>query len=108
MAECRKRFAGSRPLNPLAVPMTRGKQRELHVSTPGVDRRMTQLGIFEAAPVARDPFLYTPGPKAAELDEIVVDSFAGGGGASEGIRLALGYSPHVCINHKLSAIAMHT
>lgn len=37
----------------------------------------------------------------------IVDSFAGGGGASEGIRRALGRSPDVCINHDPSAIAMH-
>jgi DNA (cytosine-5)-methyltransferase 1 len=67
---------------------------------------MTQLGIFDA-PATRDPFLYTPPPRVAELGEIIVDSFAGGGGASEGIRLALGVSPHIGINHKFSAIAMH-
>lgn len=37
----------------------------------------------------------------------IVDSFAGGGGASEGIRRALGRSPDVCIDHDPSAIAMH-
>lgn len=68
---------------------------------------MTQLGIFEVAPSTRDPFLYTPPAKLAAPGEIIVDSFAGGGGASEGIRLALGVSPHVGINHKFSAIAMH-
>ncbi|MEA3246194.1 MAG: DNA cytosine methyltransferase, partial [Gemmatimonadota bacterium] len=42
-----------------------------------------------------------------DLDEIVVDSFAGGGGASEGIRLALGRGPHIAINHDAEAIALH-
>lgn len=40
-------------------------------------------------------------------DEIVVDSFAGGGGASLGIEWALGRSPDVAINHDAEAIAMH-
>jgi DNA (cytosine-5)-methyltransferase 1 len=37
----------------------------------------------------------------------VVDLFAGGGGASEGIRQALGVSPWLAINHDEAAIAMH-
>lgn len=40
-------------------------------------------------------------------DEMVVDAFAGGGGASTGIERALGYSPHACINHSPVAVAMH-
>ena len=40
-------------------------------------------------------------------DEIVVDSFAGGGGASLGIELALGRGPDVAINHDPEAIALH-
>jgi len=39
--------------------------------------------------------------------EIIVDLFAGGGGASEGIRMALGRDPDVAINHDRVAIAMH-
>ena len=38
---------------------------------------------------------------------IVVDLFAGGGGASEGIRQALGVGPTVAINHCPHAIRMH-
>lgn len=41
------------------------------------------------------------------LQEIIVDNFAGGGGASTGMELALGYSPHIAINHDKAAIAMH-
>lgn len=40
-------------------------------------------------------------------DELIVDSFAGGGGASMGIELALGRSPDIAINHDPEAIAMH-
>ena len=36
-----------------------------------------------------------------------IDLFAGGGGASEGIRLALGVAPEIAINHDPHAIAMH-
>lgn len=41
------------------------------------------------------------------MSEMIVDSFAGGGGASLGIELALGRSPDVAINHDREAIAMH-
>lgn len=40
-------------------------------------------------------------------DELIVDSFAGGGGASLGIEWALGRSPDIAINHDAEAIAMH-
>lgn len=40
-------------------------------------------------------------------DEIVVDNFAGGGGASTGIEIALGRSVDIAINHDPEAIAMH-
>jgi len=40
-------------------------------------------------------------------DEIVVDSFAGAGGMSCGIELAIGRSPDVAINHDPVAIATH-
>ena len=39
--------------------------------------------------------------------EIVVDNFAGGGGASTGIEMALGRSVDIAINHDPAAIAMH-
>jgi DNA (cytosine-5)-methyltransferase 1 len=39
--------------------------------------------------------------------EIIVDSFAGGGGASQGILWALGRSPDIAINHDKEAIALH-
>lgn len=39
--------------------------------------------------------------------EIIVDSFAGGGGASLGIAWALGRAPDIAINHNEHAIAMH-
>lgn len=42
------------------------------------------------------------------FSEIVVDNFAGGGGASTGIEMALGRSPEIAINHDHDAIAMHT
>lgn len=40
-------------------------------------------------------------------DEIVVDLFAGGGGASEALRQAIGREPDICINHDPAAIGMH-
>jgi DNA (cytosine-5)-methyltransferase 1 len=41
------------------------------------------------------------------LDELVVDSFAGGGGASTGIEAALGRNVDIAINHSPEAIAVH-
>lgn len=40
--------------------------------------------------------------------EIVVDNFAGGGGASTGIEIALGRPVDIAINHDPQAISMHT
>jgi len=40
--------------------------------------------------------------------EIIVDNFAGGGGASTGIELATGRSVDIAINHDENAVAMHT
>lgn len=39
--------------------------------------------------------------------ELVVDNFAGGGGASTGIEMAIGRSVDIAINHDPDAIAMH-
>ena len=41
-------------------------------------------------------------------DEIIVDNFAGGGGASTGIELATGRPVDIAINHDPDAISMHT
>lgn len=48
--------------------------------------------------------------KAAGFDRtppLIVDSFAGGGGASTGIEMALGRSPDIAINHNAAALALH-
>lgn len=54
------------------------------------------------SPIGRSPALFgrVRGP-------IVVDLFAGAGGASEGVRRAIGYGPVVAINHCQHAIDMH-
>jgi DNA (cytosine-5)-methyltransferase 1 len=41
------------------------------------------------------------------MRELIIDSFAGGGGASTGIERALGRSPDIAINHDAVALAMH-
>lgn len=41
------------------------------------------------------------------MEKMIIDSFAGGGGASTGIELALGRSPDVAINHSAAALALH-
>ncbi len=39
--------------------------------------------------------------------ELVIDGFAGGGGASDGIRRAIGRDPDLAYNHDAEALAMH-
>lgn len=56
-------------------------------TTDGVDERASVSELFE--------------------DEIIVDSFAGGGGASHGIEMAFGRGPDIAINHDAEAIALH-
>lgn len=41
------------------------------------------------------------------MSELIIDSFAGGGGASLGITWATGEHPDIAINHDLAAIMMH-
>lgn len=41
------------------------------------------------------------------MQELFIDSFAGGGGASTGIEMATGRSVDIAINHDPDAIAMH-
>ena len=41
------------------------------------------------------------------MRELIIDNFAGGGGASTGIELAVGRSVDIAINHDPDAIAMH-
>lgn len=40
-------------------------------------------------------------------EPLIIDSFAGGGGASTGIEAALGRSPDIAINHSAAALALH-
>ncbi|WP_152051766.1 DNA cytosine methyltransferase [Tautonia marina] len=54
-----------------------------------------------------DSVYNSPIPLAISPDELIVDNFAGGGGASLGIGMALGRSPDIAINHDQEAIAMH-
>ena len=42
-----------------------------------------------------------------DTSELIIDSFAGGGGASTGIEMALGRSPDYAINHDAEALALH-
>lgn len=53
------------------------------------------------------PLRWYSAAEAALLPRMIVDSFAGGGGASTGIEAALGRSPDVAINHSTAALALH-
>lgn len=56
----------------------------------------------------RDTFDFGPEPSRDPFGPpMIIDSFAGGGGASTGIEMALGRSPDVAINHDPAALAMH-
>lgn len=50
---------------------------------------------------------YLSASESVNLPAMIIDSFAGGGGASTGIELALGRSPDVAINHSTAALALH-
>lgn len=41
------------------------------------------------------------------MRRLIIDSFAGGGGTSTGIEMALGRSPDIAINHNAEALRMH-
>lgn len=46
-------------------------------------------------------------PQTSLFDEMIVDNFAGGGGASVGIELATGRPVDIAINHDPAAVLMH-
>nr|WP_319250474.1 DNA cytosine methyltransferase [uncultured Celeribacter sp.] len=57
-----------------------------------------------------DGTLFQNWPDQPRIDDprpMIIDSFAGGGGASTGIEIALGRSPDVAINHNPDALALH-
>lgn len=41
------------------------------------------------------------------FDELIIDNFAGGGGASTGIEMAIGRQVDIAINHDIDAVRMH-
>ena len=41
------------------------------------------------------------------FEELIIDNFAGGGGASTGMEMALGRAVDIAINHDAEAVAMH-
>ncbi|MGJ5163192.1 DNA cytosine methyltransferase [Bradyrhizobium sp. HKCCYLR1051] len=62
---------------------------------------------FTGASAARSEASSRETPCPFLEEEIEVDDFAGGGGASTGMEQALGRSPAVAINHDATALAMH-
>lgn len=71
---------------------------------------MAATGLFTDAVLAvpRAPIVLPRQPEPAPpLKGLIVDSFAGGGGASLGIEWALGRSPDIAINHDPEALMMH-
>lgn len=68
--------------------------------TPAIELDEGMLDLFD---LPTDPTLYY----GLADDEIVIDCFAGGGGASLGIEWATGRSPDEAINHSAPALAIH-
>lgn len=55
----------------------------------------------------RGPYRQDPQPSLDFSGELIVDLFAGGGGASTGIEWALGRSPDIAVNHDPEAVSLH-
>ena len=47
------------------------------------------------------------GEEVIKMDDLIIDCFAGGGGASVGIEMTLGRHVDIAINHDPEAIRMH-
>lgn len=71
------------------------------VATAGRARISPMVGACGAAGDGRD------GMERVRHDELVVDGFAGGGGATTGIEQALGRPVDIAINHDAAALAVH-
>lgn len=89
----------------------RAQRREPVRGVPALQRRARRAleRGKEALVVTLLPFPAGGDAPLVELEpgEIVVDSFAGGGGASLGIERALGRPVDIAINHDAAAIEMH-
>ena len=59
------------------------------------------------APVYRGLYRVDPQPAFDFGGKLIVDLFAGGGGASTGMEWALGRSPDIAVNHDPEAVALH-
>lgn len=62
---------------------------------------------YAHAQSAASGFAHAPQQILDLTPEIIVDLFAGGGGVSEGVEMALGFPPHVAVNHNDHALSMH-
>lgn len=67
----------------------------------GAQQGYAQPGAPKAGRVMRPPAL------RLSLDELVVDNFAGAGGASLGVERAIGRAIDIAINHDPTALAVH-
>lgn len=63
--------------------------------------------IASNAVLASQAHLDTLAPDTLGSDEMIVDLFAGGGGASTAVKLATGRHPDVAVNHDPNAVALH-
>ena len=69
------------------------------------NREPVKLDIYDHYRPKTPPKIF--GGKDRKIRERFVDNFAGGGGASTGIEMAIGRSVDIAINHDPDAIAMH-
>lgn len=63
--------------------------------------------IASNAVLASQAHLDAQAPDILGSDEMIVDLFAGGGGASTAVKLATGRHPDVAVNHDPNAVALH-
>lgn len=68
---------------------------------------MSATRLHDVAPDLFDAAAADAPTIALSYDEIIIDCFAGGGGASLGIEWATGRSPDEAINHSETALAIH-
>ncbi len=68
---------------------------------------MTASNVKQFPPLKKAQAMRAPELRLYGDEDMIVDLFAGGGGASVGIEWALGRSPNVAINHDREAISIH-
>ncbi len=83
------------------LPKPAAPRSRVHRRAPSLPTGLAQAVAFNlhTPPQYRHQYRWAGG--------LIVDNFAGGGGASTGVSMALGRSPDIAVNHNAEALAMH-